>query len=272
MTYDTKERSNYDGSPITLYEFNCDGVYWRYAANETAVTAFGETYEPLNIGDDGISQSGDASDDDYKITLEADCDLAQLYVGTPPSLEVLMTVRRMQRGETDDPVVWVGTIKSARRKSLAEVELNCKTFLASLDRSGLRLSWSRGCPHALYDRNCRVDPDDWAVALQIATLNGDRFTATGLSSYAENWFAGGYIEFTSAFGTMERRAVESNSGTMVVLLGLADGMTVGQWVTLYPGCNRTTGAGGCTKFSNLSNYGGFPFMPTKSPFDGDPVF
>lgn len=271
MTFDTLERSNYDGLPITLYEFNCDGVYWRYAASDTAHVAFGETYAPLNIGDGGISQSGSASDDDFKITLESTCEVAQLYRGTPPSQEVLVTLRRMHRGDTEAPVVWVGTVKSARRKSTIEAELSCKTFLASLDRPGLRLSWSRGCPHALYDRNCRVNPEHYAVISQVTSVSGDRFNCS-LSGYSENWFAGGMVEFTSELGTTEIRPVESNTTGTVVLLGLADGITSGMWVTLFPGCNRTTGEGGCSKFSNLSNYGGFAHMPTKSPFDGDPVF
>lgn len=44
----------------------------------------------------------------------------------------------------------------------------------------------------------------------------------------------------------------------------------GMIITVYPGCQRTIAA--CETFSNLDNYGGFPFMPGKSPFDGTPFF
>lgn len=44
----------------------------------------------------------------------------------------------------------------------------------------------------------------------------------------------------------------------------------GMIIAVYPGCQRTMVA--CETFSNLDNYGGFPSMPGKSPFDGTPFF
>ena len=42
-------------------------------------------------------------------------------------------------------------------------------------------------------------------------------------------------------------------------------------VTLYPGCDHTLTT--CdTAFSNSLNYGGFPAIPQKNPWAGDPVF
>lgn len=37
------------------------------------------------------------------------------------------------------------------------------------------------------------------------------------------------------------------------------------YVTLYPGCMRTPTA--CKAYSNMSNYGGFPFVPTDNPLE-----
>lgn len=44
----------------------------------------------------------------------------------------------------------------------------------------------------------------------------------------------------------------------------------GMLITVYPGCQRTTTA--CETFNNRDNYGGFEWMPGKSPFDGTPFF
>ena len=69
---------------------------------------------------------------------------------------------------------------------------------------------------------------------------------------------------------MNRRGIESQNGNNFQVLGSTDGLEVGTAVTLYPGCPRNTTA--CKLFNNLPNYGGFPHLPGKSPFDGSPVF
>jgi hypothetical protein len=49
------------------------------------------------------------------------------------------------------------------------------------------------------------------------------------------------------------------------MLGLTDGMTVGDAVAIYPGCDRTPNT--CqSKFNNLANDGSFSFMPGQTPF------
>jgi hypothetical protein len=41
-------------------------------------------------------------------------------------------------------------------------------------------------------------------------------------------------------------------------------------VKIYPGCDRTKET--CNdKFSNILNYGGFAWIPAKSPFDGSSI-
>jgi hypothetical protein len=42
-------------------------------------------------------------------------------------------------------------------------------------------------------------------------------------------------------------------------------------VTLYPGCKRTS-IWCDTFFHNMSNFGGFQWLPNRSPYDGDSVF
>jgi len=49
------------------------------------------------------------------------------------------------------------------------------------------------------------------------------------------------------------------------------GLKSGMEIRAYAGCNRTIQE--CSsKFNNTLNYGGMPFIPTKNPFGGDPIF
>ena len=202
MTYDAVERSNYDGVPTTLYEFAIGTNAWRYASGETDITSGGHVYTALPISDSGIIQSGDVQNDDLTVTLPHTVAVAALYVATPPSQPVYLTMRRINRGEVEAPIVWVGTVKSAKRPSLAEFQLVCKVLTSSLNRNGLRLAWSKGCPHALYDLNCKVDPDDFGAAIQIQSLTGASVTSTGLGAFAVGYHSGGFLEWELLPGVM----------------------------------------------------------------------
>ena len=271
MTFDSLERSNYDAIKTVLYEFALGATArWRFASGTQNVTLLGNSYRALPISDSGIVQSGDTQNDDFTVTMPADTNFAQLFTGTPPSEPILLTVREINRGDDEAPVVWAGIVKNGKRTSLTTFDVICKTLTASLNRMGVRLAWGRGCPHALYDRACRVNKDDFATAAQIVTLGGAGFTAA-IGALGDGYLSGGFVTFNRMAGVLDTRAIESHIGTRVNLLGASDGLAVGMWVTLYPGCDRVTST--CeAKFNNLSNYGGFPHLPTKNPFDNDPVF
>lgn len=271
MTFDQRERSNYDGVPTTLYEFAIgDTTKYRYANGTEDVVLGGVTYLGVAVSDSGIIQSGETQNDDFTISLPANTSIADLFRGTPPSQQIFVIVREMHRGDADAPVVWAGTVKSGKRSKLTEFQIVCKTLTSSLNRMGVRLSWGRGCPHALYDRNCRVDKADYATLVQVTALDGAGFNAT-VSSLGNGYLAGGFVEFEILPGVIDTRPIESHVGDRINLLSASDGIAVGMWMTVYPGCDRVTST--CeAKFNNLSNYGGFPHLPTKNPFDNDPVF
>lgn len=271
MTFDSFERSNYSGMPTILYEFSLGSTAWRYCAADNDLSFDGHTYLATSIKNDGFSFSGNPETDDIQISIASSAAVTTLYVGTPPSDQVRLKIRTLHKGDTQAPVLWSGLVKSGKQQSLAEFVFTCNSLLSTLNRLGLRLSYSRGCPHALYDRGCKVDPANFATTVQLSAVNGNRLVSTGIALLPDGHLSGGFVSFQGTHGATDRRAIESHSGNTVTLLGSSDGISSGAWVVVYPGCDRVTST--CeTKFNNLANYGGFPHLPTKSPFDGDPVF
>lgn len=278
MSFNTPEISNQDGQPVALYKFQWGNTFWRYTSADRDIVlnelGVDHTYTAIAISDSGMVQGGDQGND-FNVTAPSDIPLAVLYRGTPPSGTIFLTVRRKHASDDEAPVWWIGTVGNVKRESDVSISVVGRTLTASFKRSGLRLSWQRSCPHILYDRGCKVDPDAHGVAGTITAKDGVSVTVSGATVGDEARFMGGFIRWVADIsGTYERRGIEETgtigSGTFK-LFGRPDRLDVGDTITLYPGCKHTPTA--CdVDFGNLPNYGGYDFIPGKSPFDGTPVF
>lgn len=273
MTYDARERSTQDGRPIALYLLKWGNTIWRYT-NAAKVQERQEmvngvmatvTYLPVAISDSGMKQ-GTSQQNDFTVTIPSDLPIVGLFRGTPPSLSIWMTVRRRHVGDDEAPIYWKGLVFNVKRQGDAKADIIGKPMSATLRRTGLRLCWTRECPHFLYDEGCKVDPEDYRTAAVVETATGVTITLTGAPDKDDQYFRGGYVEWeANADGTVERRMIEDHQGDTLKVFGLAE-VDAGTPVGLFPGCNRTPGD--CVdKFDNGPNYGGVDFMPGVSPFD-----
>lgn len=279
MAHDVKEASTQDGQPIALYKLKWGNTIWYYtSADEDIPFDDGDglgvqNYEAVAISDDGLTQGGGARQSDLAVKAPYNLPVVSLFRGTAPSASVYLTVRRMHYGEAEAPVWWIGTIANVKRPDDATAELLGLSVAASLRRSGLRLSWQRTCPHIVYDGGCKVDPEDHVVLGTVTDKSGTSITVSGDVVGDEERFVGGFVKWDAeGNSTFERRGIEATEGAGVFrLYGRPDRLDIGEEISLYPGCRHTTLA--CdTDFDNLGNYGGFEFLPGKSPFDGTPVF
>ena len=274
MTFQNYETSNANGQPVDLYEFRLGNTSYRYCTADVDLPVAGEpdeVWKALAILDDGVSQGG-SDQNDLLIRIQSDAEAAQIFRNGRPSGKLWLTVRRMHLGDPDEEIAvrWIGSVTNAIQEDDATTAMNCRSIAGSYDRNGLRLFWSRMCPHVLYGVGCNIDKDDHAYQHVLATVSGVGFTVTNYAAPAEGSFAGGFLEYTRGDGSFERLGIESHNGNDFRTLGAASGLAVGMAVTLFPGCKRNTT--NCKLFGNLANYGGFPHMPGKSPFDGSPVF
>lgn len=270
MTFDTRERSIDDGQPIRLYEFTHGLTAWRYCTADRTITTGAQKWLSIagGVSDEGIRQSGDATADALTIRAPADLPVVRLFRGLPPTTEVAVVIRDMHAGDSEQPVVWVGSIAQINREGVDRVAILCDDLVASFERGGLAVSYERGCPYALYDHNCRVNRDLFRVDTTLIAAAGTTIESAAFAGKPDGWFAGGFVEWQSAPGVTERRFVKSHVGTSLELLGGAAGFAVGTAVSAYAGCDRT-GQTCAAKFNNIDNFGGYPSLPGKSPFDGD---
>jgi uncharacterized phage protein (TIGR02218 family) len=277
MAFNDIENSNYDGKPVILYEFHRKSgtvdLYWRYSSADSDIVTGDETWLSRAISDGGVSQTGEAAAAQFQVTMPVTEDFPQAYIGSGsvPSDQVILTVRRFHSGDTESRVIWVGTVSSLTQTDEIACQINCDTLAASFRRSGLRLCYTRSCPHALYDKRCTIDPNALKVAATVGSITGNSIYSTTYDEGQDNYFSGGYLEWSLSNGATERKGIISHLSGVITIQGTFFSLAVGDTVAAYPGCDRTLTT--CqNKFNNVLNFGGFPNTPGKSPFDGDPVF
>ena len=273
MSFDSAETSLADGHPVRLYRFSCGAKAWCYTTGERPIEHLGLQYKALPGGiiDDGIRQTGQDEPDTIKLTAPASLDGAQIYRGTPPSSEVALTIFDRHGGIADYLVSWSGYVRAVKWTAIDRCEIVCAPMLERMATTGLRLVWSRACPHALYSSACGVNRATWRVTGVIESLDGVAVRVTAAAAYPDGHFLGGYIEWPMYDGAYyERRGISAHTGATLTLMGGTNGLTANTTVNLYPGCKQTVT--GCQAFNNYRNYGGFPLLPGVSPYDGRNVF
>ncbi len=278
MSFNDKEISTQDGQPIALYFFKWGFTEWRYTSADRDVTIdeivdgepVAKTYTAKAMSDNGMVQ-GTSSQNDFQITGPSDLPIVALFKGTPPSASIWLTVRRKHVGETDTPIYWKGNVTNVQKPSPAKCTIIGRPISASLKRTGLRLCWTRECPHFVYGPGCWLNAEDHRVDAVVDTSAGNTITLETTTGYVDQYFRGGYVQWeANDDGTLEQRFIEDQQDLGVTIFGLVSGLVHGQAIGLYPGCDHIPDT--CDgKFDNLPNYGGFDKMPGKTPF-GTSIF
>lgn len=278
MAFNDLEISNADGRPVFLYDFRLGTKHWRYtSADRDQEWGLDEDDNPIiwtakTIFHEDLVQGG-SDNNDLQVPMQRDIPLVALFRVNSPMIPLWLTVRRRHIGDPIDeaPISWIGTVGNIKEEDEATARAFCNSIAATFDRNGLRLFWGRGCPHPLYGRGCWVVKEDHAYTATLDSYTPVQINIVEELTPTEGSFTGGFLEWTRADGILERRGIEAAlSETEFAILGQIDSIPEDAEITLYPGCARTTT--NCKLFDNLPNYGGFPHLPGKSPFDGTPVF
>jgi uncharacterized phage protein (TIGR02218 family) len=228
-------------------------VTWRAGTGLTA----SEATQHLGLAVGGGEISGGLSAD----TLNEDDLAAGLYDAASVSVYLV---------DWSDPALRVLLAQGV----LGEVRRDGNAFTAELRGLAHRLAEENGrlytatCSADLGDARCKVDltnaayRGEGAVAALTATSS---FTASGLGSFADDWFTGGKLTWLSgdnAGHAMEVKAHRVESGLVALTLwqAMAHDITAGDTFAVTAGCDKrfTT----CVqRFGNAENFRGFPHIP-----------
>lgn len=277
-TYTNYESSVEAGRPIQFYRFTLGTIVWTYVNIDSDQTVGGVVWQACSISDDGIKQTGEAQSDSMTITAPDDIGPAVAFNGSPPSTDVTVEILRMHEGMTTLRVCFVGSITQVGSPKAGQALLTVQTMSATMKRTGLRLCYQRACPYAVYDpKTCTVDKSTHAIASFVRSIDGFDILCDDAATQPDNYFANGFIEWIHPVRGVQQILIESSlssggngPGTLTLFDDVQE-LNIGQPITLYAGCDKTPKT--CqVVFNNYVNYGGYEYMPGKSPYDGDPIF
>ncbi len=243
---------------IELFEFLLDGTYYRYTSGSVTVVKDAQdfTAEPIRRGT--IANSDDLNRAGVTLTALRDNPyvVAALASPQPHTLTIF--------GELSDSTwatIWKGRIVSLVLHG-AEAEIETESLLTALNRVALYGKYQILCRHVLYDVGCQVTAATYKFTGTVSAIEGASVTIPGLDAQSDDYYNGGYVKF----GSYDYRSIVDHAGNIITLFSVVPGLALSTAADVYPGCNHTEAE--CnTKFSNLLNYGGFPWLPTgKNPF------
>lgn len=267
MSYTSRETSVSDGQPFELYLWQTQTQTWRMTSADEPITYIGAVYAPDTLSRTNTSQNAEVKGGHITVTLPAVHPVAQLFVAFIPSTPLSLVIYRGHRGDGDADVVthFIGRVLAARFTTTDTCELDCAPDTDLLRRPIASACFQRPCNRILFDDGCGLSNAFWNVAGVVAAVSADGLTVTVVAcgAKADGWFAAGYLE-----KGVERRMVTAHAGTGLTLINPLNGLSVGDAVTVYAGCDHTySGPNGCTaKFANGVNFMGWEWIPSVNPF------
>lgn len=281
MSYSSLESSAQNGKPIHLYKFVQGSSQWCFTSAPFAISFGGDSFAPSSLSHSEVKQSNELSKDGISIVFPLDDEFASQFLGYAPDLVTSVTVLRGHIGDGEFIAYWKGRVASSKTSG-SQIRLECESIFTSLRRPGLRARYQRTCRHAVYARGCGLDPENFAVLGRLVSAGAVSVAVPEASLQPNGYYTGGMIRAPDD----SLRLITNHVGQVLTLArpfailasSLASsgyGVSYGQFyggvaVKLYPGCDRMRST--CSsKFGNLPNYGGFPFIPAKNPFGGSSI-
>lgn len=272
MTFLAIEKSLQQASPDELYRFRRGVTNWFYNAGLSDVLYLGNTYTPFPIERDAIVQTKELNRNNIVLRVPRNFDVIQSFIHFPPTEIVEVEIVRRHREDTANEfsVIWNGRIVNIEWKGTI-AEVICESAFTSIRRPGIHRHYQSTCPHALYGNQCRVNQQLFRDTDTVSGISGTDLTIVFAGTRADGYYDGGFLVYTDADGVVEKRMITSHVGTTVSLMAAIESLTVGASVEFFAGCKHDLDD--CeNKFSNLDNYGGFPFTPPFTPFGGTTIF
>lgn len=272
MTFAPIETSVEGGNVIELYTFIFGTDITRLTSYNQNIVFDGFTWTATQISRSQLQAAVEDAVNDLKIIMPLDNPIPQQFIANVPGRVGSVKV---ERAHADDPaeqrvVLFDGFISAVSFDGDLQATITCKPATNVFKRTGPRITYQGLCNHVLYDARCKIlrsgDPaGEFKLIGTVISQSGNDIDVAGVTAKGAGFFDGGFIIAPSG-GDADARLILSSSGDTLTLLLPFSVEVLGTSVDVFAGCTHDLAI--ClSKFDNVINYGGFPFVPRKNPFN-----
>lgn len=157
---------------------------------------------------------------------------------------------------------FVGICGKITKQGRTTVQLEVNDLLYILNVQLPRNLIQSSCRHTLYDPNCTLSRSTFAQGNAINAVSGTYVNLQSAISQPPPYFSQGTIDVTSGQNAgLAATIVQQNGPTqLLITVPFPFPFANGDSVSIAPGCDKTVAT--CTsRFNNLINFGGEPFVP-----------
>ena len=249
MSFNSQEQSSEGGAPIELYTITGSDTFY-YTSSAEPYVLNGNTYLPIPISRSAPTITIKETSGSITVNFPFNNPFVARYLGgVPPS-----------------PDKFSGT----------EAKISMSGVMNRLGAQIPAQTYSWMCDHNLFGSQCLVSESKYTYVFDIVAVSDDgvEITLVDTGQASEelasdiSYFNGGTFltgtDGSQRMGVQFTEVPKSLNTYTLVLLVPGSGLKVGMKVTFTAGCDKAVGT--ClTRFNNVHNYGGFPFVPTLNP-------
>lgn len=279
MSFSDQETSAEGAAPIEIYTITgADTFYYTSAPYEYEYE--GNTYLPIPIKRSAPTINTKESSGNITVKFPFNDPFVSRYLGGVPPSPDRITIHQVHLSDASAEVrpFWSGSVSGVKFSGTeATVTLAGMMNRTAAQIPAANFSWM--CNHNLFDNRCKVKQVDFTFNFTVSAVSADGVTitltdngdadtklATDAAFFNGGTFLTG-VDGSQRMGVNFEATGNPNEYTLVLLVPVL-GLEVGQGITFSAGCDKSVNT--CfSRFNNVTQYGGFPFIPTLNPFSTD---
>lgn len=233
---------------VELYSFEVEGTTHRFTPELEAVVYSASTFNPKAIKRGSLTLTSNFAKSLLSFTYPRTDAFARQLINYFPETPTPVKIYR------NGTLFWQGRVIDIIGTT-SEIEVRCDSIYTTLRNAGMPKRITTQCRHILYSEDCGLVKESWMTAYSVTGINSSSFTVSGLAGTPS--YSGGIAAING-----QTRGILVHSGSVIQINHNFSGIQTGT-LTLFRGCALTKID--CMNFANFDNYGGFEYLPLRSP-------
>jgi len=258
VTYETETVKTEMSGFAELFEISVANVIYYYTSYANNITFGGQEYvsKPLQRSPFNVDQQFRA----ITVTISAPLifPMTQYIANTPLEPVIIKIYRAFLSDLTAFRLVFSGIIKTVDIEDKV-ARATCESLSDVLRTKIPNVLYQAYCNHRVFDPGCKLNQEDFRTAATV-TVTASTLVSAAFAAKPNGYFTGGHVVADTDF----RLITNHFTSTITLQVPFDARVYTGSIIVAYPGCNLSPVT--CRdKFSNLDNYLGMPYIPSKNP-------